>query len=293
MLTCKKFLVGCAVLPTQKLLAAFKSFSGLLDICAHDFKTLFRLFLNHLEGFKIAVGQCLCGFWVVAQKLGGAAYGVHDHRVVQRGRHDLASLRLGAYRTQKWLVGHGGIQVGNACNDGIRCSLRLQANQLDVFDAHAIFLEHPGQGEVGRCAGCADSDCFAFQVAHLGDAGFNHDAVRSKAFVKLKNLRGRYAVGVPGDPCFNRGGGALHVTRGNRQMAVFLRNLFDRHIQPVFLENSCFFGQRQRRETSPAGHGKSQFGFLRVSGGACNSNEGNSEHFFHGFLRWVKRGRRG
>src|SRR6185369_10833471 len=69
----KEFLVGGAVLPAQVLGRAFKGFAALLDVGAHDLEALLRLFLDHLHGFEIAVGQRLGRLRVLAEELGRAA----------------------------------------------------------------------------------------------------------------------------------------------------------------------------------------------------------------------------
>jgi hypothetical protein len=152
----------------------------------------------------------------------------------------------------------------------------------------AVLLQHPGQGEVGRGAGRAGGHGLALQVADLGDAGLDHHAVGAIALVELEDLRGGHAVGVPHHPGFHRGGGALHVARGDGQVAVLLRDLLDRHVEPVLLEDAGFLGQRQRREAGPAGNADGDLGLLRVGGGraAATASERANSFFMEGFSWW-------
>ena len=79
-----------------------------------------------------------------------------------------------------------------------------------------------------------------------GSAGLDHHAVGAVALVELEDLEGGHAVGVPDHPGLHRGGGALDVAAGDRQVAVFLRHLLDRHVQAMLLEQPGLLGQRER-----------------------------------------------
>ncbi|MNL37399.1 hypothetical protein D3C87_1595420 [compost metagenome] len=72
--------------------------------------------------------------------------------------------------------------------------------------------------------------------------------------VHLENLGGLHAVGIPRDPCFDRGGGALDVTGSKRQMPACLRNLLDIDLEAILFENASLLGKRQWRKAGPAGH---------------------------------------
>jgi hypothetical protein len=131
-----------------------------------------------------------------------------------------------------------------------------------ILQGHAVLLQHPGQREVGRRAGRAGGHGLALQVGDLADVRLDHHAIGAEALVELEDLRGGHAVGIPDDPGFNRGGGALDVARGDGQVAVFLRNLLDADVQPVLLEQAGLARQRQRGKAGPARHADGDLGFL-------------------------------
>jgi hypothetical protein len=82
-----------------------------------------------------------------------------------------------------------------------------------------------------------------FQVADLGDVGFDDHAVGAIALVELEDLRGGDAVGVPDDPGFHRRCRALHIARSDGQVPVLLRDLLDADIKAVLLENTGFLAR--------------------------------------------------
>ena len=61
---------------------------------------------------------------------------------------------------------------------------------------------------------------------------------------------------------FHGGGSALDGFGGQGQVAVFLGNHFDVHIQAVFLEQTCFVGQGQGGKARPTRHAQGQFDLL-------------------------------
>jgi hypothetical protein len=139
-----------------------------------------------------------------------------------------------------------------------------------------LTLRHPGEAEVGRRARRGGRDRLAFQIGDLRDAGLDDHAVGAIALVELEDLRRGHAVGVPRDPGFDRGRGALHVTGGDREVAVFLRDFLDRHIQPVLLEQARFIGKRQRGEAGPARDRDCDLGVLGV-GRRCQGRRGQRQ----------------
>ena len=138
---------------------------------------------------------------------------------------------------------------------------------LTSFTRQAVLLQHPGQREVGRGARRDGRDGLALQVGDLRDVVAHDHAVGAVALVELEDLRRRDAVGVPHDPGLDRRRRALHVARGDRQVAVLLRDLLDRDVEAVLLEDAGLLGERQRREAGPAGDADRDLGFLRAGGG--------------------------
>ena len=67
-----------------------------------------------------------------------------------------------------------------------------------------------------------------FRSATLSMPGLATMPSGSIALVDLEELRGGDAVGVPHDPGLDCRCGALHVARGDREVAVLLRDLLDR-----------------------------------------------------------------
>ena len=61
---------------------------------------------------------------------------------------------------------------------------------------------------------------------------------------------------------FHRGGCALDGLGGQGQVAVFLGDHFQLHIQAVFLEQTGLVGQGQRGKAGPAGHAQSELDLL-------------------------------
>src|SRR6185295_9195410 len=98
------------------------------------------------------------------------------------------------------------------------------------------------------------------------------------------DLRRRDAGGVPADPGLDRRRGALHVARGDREMAVLLRDLLDRHVEAVLLEQARFLGERERREAGPAGDADGDLGLLGVGEAGGERGHGQrDELLLHGW----------
>ena len=190
------------------------------------------------------------GLRVVGQELRRAAERVHDHRVVERGGDDLAACRRCAHRRQIGLVGHRGVVL--AGDERLRRRGRLEVDDVHVLHRQAVLLQEPGQREVGRGAGRGRGDRLALEVGDLRDVVAHGHAVGAVALVELEDLLGRDAVGVPDDPGLDRGRRALDVARGDREVAVLLRDLLDVDVEAVLLEDAGFLGERQRREAGPA-----------------------------------------
>ena len=208
--------------------------------------------LDHVHRLKIAVDHQLHQPGVFLDELGRATEGVHHHRVLERGGDDLARGRVVAHRRKVGLVSHGRIVLPG--DKGRGRSLRRQGHKIDILERHAVFHQDPGEAEIRRGARCIDTDVLALEIADLVDAGARGKAVGAVGLVQLHHLHQGHTGCGPADVSLYRRGGALHIAGGNRKMAVFLRDELDRHIDAVFLENACFFSQRQRRKAGPPAH---------------------------------------
>jgi hypothetical protein len=56
-------------------------------------------------------------------------------------------------------------------------------------------------------------------------------------------------------------------------MAILLRNLLDRHIDAILLEDAGLLGERERREAGPPGNADGDFGVLRGSQPLAEGND--------------------
>ena len=133
---------------------------------------------------------------------------------------------------------------------------------LTSFTDRPFFFRNQASVKYGAVPGARGGDGLALQVGDLRDVVAHDHAVGAVALVELEDLRGRDAVGVPDDPGLDRRRRALHVARGDRQVAVLLRDLLDRHVEAVLLEDAGLLGERQRREAGPARHADRDLGFL-------------------------------
>jgi hypothetical protein len=108
-------------------------------------------------------------------------------------------------------------------------------------------------------------------------------AIGTVTLVELEDLLGRNTIGIPGYPGFDRGRRALDVARRDRQMAILLRNLLDRHVETVLLEDAGLVRKRERRKTGPAGDADADLDILgdgwcrHQERGGCRNNS-NSTH---------------
>ena len=116
----------------------------------------------------------------------------------------------------------------------------------------------------GAVPGALAATVLPFRSAIFAMPRLDHHAVGAVALVELEDLRRRDAVGVPDDPGLDRRRRALDVARGDREVAVLLRDLLDRHVEAVLLEDARLLGERQRREAGPAGDADRDLGFLRL-----------------------------
>ncbi len=132
-----------------------------------------------------------------------------------------------------------------------------------VLHGEAVLLQEPGQREIGRGAGRGGRDLLALHVLDGGDVVAHHHAVGAVGLVHLEQLGGGDAVGVPDDPGLHRGGRALDVARGDREMPARLRDLLDGHVEAVLREDAGLLGQRERREAGPPGNPDGNLGALR------------------------------
>src|SRR5206468_200738 len=96
-----------------------------------------------------------------------------------------------------------------------------------------------------------------------------------------EDLFRRHTSGIPDDPRLDSRRGALNVTRRDREVAILLRDHLERYVESVLLEDTGFLGERQRRESGPAGHADRNLGVLRKSmdgneyeGGAKSGRDG-------------------
>ena len=177
----------------------------------------------------------------------------------------------GAARTlgEIGLVGHGRVALPG--NERLRCCCRLQIGDGHVLHRKPVLLQEPGEREIGCGTGRGRQHRLALQLLDRLDVVAHRHAIGAVGLVELEDLLGRHAVGVPDDPGLDRGGGALDVTRGDRQVAVLLRDLPDGDVEPVLLEDAGFLGQRQRGKARPSGDADTELGFLR--GGRSRQNE--------------------
>ena len=106
-----------------------------------------------------------------------------------------------------------------------------------------------------------------------GDVVAHRHAVGAVALVELEDLLGRDAVGVPGDPGLDRRRRALDVARRDGEMAVLLRDLLDRHVEAVLLEDAGLLRERQRRKAGPARNADADLDV--VGERRCGHHEGN------------------
>src|SRR5439155_25470489 len=114
----------------------------------------------------------------------------------------------------------------------------------------------------------------ALQVLDRSDIVSCSHAVGAVALVELKDLLRSTTIGIPGNPGFDGGRRALDVARRDGQMAIFLRNLLDRHVKAVLLENAGLVGERERRKAGPSGDPDAD---LHVVGnGWCGDQESGS-----------------
>src|SRR5205085_10974305 len=65
--------------------------------------------------------------------------------------------------------------------------------------------------------------------------------------------------------------------RSDREVAILLRNLLDRHVEAVLLEEARFLGQGERREAGPARDADRDLGVLRLRGGGEERGAGERE----------------
>src|SRR6476620_9342371 len=78
-------------------------------------------------------------------------------------------------------------------------------------------------------------------------------------------------------------------------MAVLLRNLLDRHVEAVLLEDAGLVGKRQRRKTGPSRDTDGDFHVLRDSWRGHQERGGRGEYFISthddlpsaGFIGWI------
>jgi len=78
----------------------------------------------------------------------------------------------------------------------------------------------------------------------------------------------------------------LYIAAGDGQVAILLRDLRGRHIEPVLLEQAHLLGQGlglgQRRDAGPAGDGNAELGLLGLRGAGnereCGDNDGPDRH---------------
>src|SRR4029077_13769546 len=84
-------------------------------------------------------------------------------------------------------------------------------------------------------------------------------------------------------PGLDGGRRALHVARGDGEVAVLLRDLLDRHVEALLLEQARFLGERERREAGPARDGDRDLGFLglRARGGGERGNGEDDQGLVH------------
>ena len=268
----KNFWLACLVLPAQIFRRIAELLAGLLHVGAHDLVGLLLVALDHLERVEIALGQRLHGRVVLGDEFRRAAERVHHHRIIERGGDDLAGLRLVAHRREIGLVGHRDVVLSG--DEGLRGRSRLHVDDGHVLHAQAVLLQEPGEREIGRGAGRGGRDLLALDVLDRRDAVAHHHAVGAVGLVELEHLRGRDAVRVPHDPGLDRGGGALHVARRDREMAARLRDLLDRHVEAVLGEDAGLLGERERREAGPARNADRDLG-LRQRG---RGKHGRAEH---------------
>jgi hypothetical protein len=80
---------------------------------------------------------------------------------------------------------------------------------------------------------------------------------------------------------------AFQTIQVSTVVAVLLRDLLDRHVQAVLLEQARFLGQGERREACPARDADRDLGFLRDgSSGQQQSSRKNAQRFLHDEFLW-------
>ena len=200
----------------------------------------------------------------------------------------LPASRLVAHRREIRLVGHRDVVLPG--DEGLRGRPRLHVDDGDVLHRQAVLLQEPGEREVGRGAGRGGRDLLALDVLDRRDGVAHHHAVGAVGLVELEDLRGGDAVRVPHDPGLDRGGGALHVARGDREVAARLRDLLDGHVEAVLGEDAGLLGERQRREAGPAGNADRDLGLRQCGRGEHGRAEhgGDLHERFHGLFSWKK-----
>ena len=119
-------------MPAQILRRVAELFAGLFDVRAHDVIGLGLLLADHLNSLEITVGQGFGGLGIFGEELRRAAERVHDHRIVECGRNDLALVGRGAHGREVWFVGHRDVVL--AGHERLRGGGRLQIDHSHVFD---------------------------------------------------------------------------------------------------------------------------------------------------------------
>src|SRR5262245_19316774 len=250
--------IGLAVLPAKVPLRFLELLAGLLHDRAHDLEALLRLALDQLERLEVARHEGLHELRVLLDELGRAAEGVHDHRIVERRRDDLAGVGFVAHRRQVPLVGHRRIVLPG--DEGLRRRPGFEVDDLHVLHREPVLLEHPGEREIRRRAGRRSGHGLALELPDPSDAVAHDHAVGAVRFVQLHDLLDRDPVRVPHDEGLHRRRRALDVAGCDGEVPVLLRNELDRHVDAVLLEDACLVGERERRKARPPAHADRHLG---------------------------------
>ena len=269
----EKLLVLRLVGPFQVLRRVLEFLGRLLHVGAHDFIGFRRIVLDQVERLEIAVRKRLGGFGIGLEEVRRAADRVEHHRVIERGRQDVTLVGFVAHRRDERLISHRRVVL--AGKEGLRRGVRLQIDDGHVLGRHAVLVQHPGEHEIGRRAGRRGRDGLALEVGDRLDVVAGDDAVGAIGFVELEYLLRRHAIGVPYEPGFDRGGGALQVAAGDGERPAGLRYLLQDHIEPVLLENSGLLGECQRREAGPSTDAD---GDRRCGHHRCGQSRGERQH---------------
>ena len=157
----------------------------------------------------------------------------------------------GAHGRQVGLVGHGGVVL--AGDEGLRRRAGLHVHDRHVLHGQAVLLQEPGEREIGRGAGRRGRDRLALEVLDRGDRRCAPPCRRRRRSCRA----GRSASSAT--PL------AFHTTQVStvvaahwmspdcdREVAARLRDLLDRHVEAVLLEDAGLLGEGQRREAGPA-----------------------------------------